>query len=59
MIEGVAKDFEDEAGREIVTAAAATVSYFRCPYGWSSSGGRSAARIPMRPTMLEPVSVRE
>ena len=42
-----------------MTAAAATVSYLRWPYGWSSSGGCRAARTPTRPTTFEAVSVSE
>ena len=42
-----------------MTAAAATVSYLRWPYGWSSSGGLRAARMPTRPTTLEAASVSD
>ena len=41
------------SSRNTVTAAAATVSYFRWPYGWSSSGGR-----PRRADADQPDDVR-
>ncbi len=52
-VERVAEHLDDDHHQEHATAAAATVSYLRWPYGWSSSGGRPAARTPTRPTTFD------
>ena len=45
--------------RKPAIAAAAMVSYFRWPYGWSWSGGLRATRTPTSAPMFEKQSVRE
>jgi hypothetical protein len=47
------------SARKTVTAAAATVSYLRWPYGWSSSGGCRAAYTPIKPATFDAASVSE